>query len=101
MSHLKEEFLTAEEVERQRKLRRKNKILALAIGACALITLFAIAGWTHTLIREKIDLAEILWRESWQRNAVKLFLVSEAAIFGALFAHHYYARAHFPIWAPA
>lgn len=36
MSHLREEFLTAEEVERQRKLRRKNKILALAIGAFAL-----------------------------------------------------------------
>jgi len=77
-----------------------GKIGYLFLGLGGLITLFAIAGWTHTLIREKIDLAEILWRESWQRNAVKLFLVSEAAIFGALFAHHYYARAHFPIWPP-
>ena len=36
MSQLSEKTLTAEEFERQKRLRRKNKILALAIGAFAL-----------------------------------------------------------------
>ena len=75
-----------------------GKIGYLFLGLGGLITLTGIGGWTHTLIKEKIDLVEFISREGWQRNAVKLFLVSEAAIFGALFAHHYYARAHFPVW---
>jgi len=36
MSQLSENTLTTEEIERQKRLKRKNKILALAIGAFAL-----------------------------------------------------------------
>jgi predicted nucleic acid-binding Zn ribbon protein len=36
MNQLRAEALSTEEMERQKKLRRKNKILALAIGAFAL-----------------------------------------------------------------
>lgn len=36
MSQLAERILPAEEIEREKRLKRKNKILALAIGAFAL-----------------------------------------------------------------
>lgn len=78
-----------------------GKIGLYILGLGGLVTLSAIGGWTHTIIAQKFDLAELLQRESLRRNTVKLFLVSEAAIFGALFAHHYYARAHFAVWPPA
>jgi cytochrome c oxidase subunit 3 len=71
------------------------------VGLGGLVTLYCLGGWLNVLIREKTSLAEVISRVSWQRNAVKLFLISEAAIFGALFTHHFYARAHLPVWPPA
>lgn len=103
----------------------KLGLLILALGGA--ITLLGIGGWTHTLVREKLIVSSVSpivsgasgaelrdsgkWsesahhkqnlKESGLKNSVKLFLVSETAVFGALFAHHFYSRAHFPIWPPA
>lgn len=77
-----------------------GKIGLAVLGLGGLLTLYGIGGWIHVLIRERIDLGELLSREPWQRNFVKLFLLSEAAIFGALFAHHFYSRAHVAVWPP-
>jgi cytochrome c oxidase subunit 3 len=65
------------------------------------IALLAVSNWAHTLIREKNVLENLLVDETWMKNGMKLFLISEAAIFGAFFAHHYYARVHSPAWPPA
>ncbi len=66
----------------------------------AVMTLGSLAGWANTLIKEKLQLLDLEEKDRWLRNGMKLFLVSEAAIFGALFAHHYYAKTHFPVWPP-
>ena len=76
----------------------KFGLFLLALGG--VLTLFGIGGWLNVLIKEKLVHLDAADREAWSRNAIKLFLVSEAAIFGALFTHHYYARAHFPTWPP-
>ncbi len=63
-------------------------------------TLGALAGWAQALLKEKLSQLDLVEKDKWLRNGMKLFLVSEAAIFGALFAHHYYAKTHFPVWPP-
>lgn len=64
------------------------------------VTLGGLAGWAHALLKEKLNELDLVEKDKWLRNGMKLFLVSEAAIFGALFAHHYYAKTHFPVWPP-
>ena len=66
----------------------------------AIVLLGGVGGWLNSLIRERLDLKDLLNRVGWQKNAVKLFLVSEAAIFGALFFHHFYSRVHAAVWPP-
>src|SRR3990170_3848347 len=66
----------------------------------AVVTIGALAGWAQALLREKLSQLDLVEKDKWLRNGMKLFLVSEAAIFGALFAHHYYAKTHFPVWPP-
>ncbi|OGC76446.1 MAG: hypothetical protein A2Z27_04510 [candidate division Zixibacteria bacterium RBG_16_50_21] len=77
----------------------KFGLFFIALGG--LLTLYGIGGWLNLLIKERMAHLGATDREAWSRNAVKLFLVSEAAIFGALFTHHFYARAHLPQWPPA
>jgi cytochrome c oxidase subunit III len=79
----------------------------LIIGGLA--TVICLMGWANSLIHETAELytlppgtaPSVAEDDRWLKLAVKLFLVSEAAIFGAFFAHHYYSRAHFPQWPPA
>ncbi len=78
-----------------------NKIgLGFMIFGVAAALVF-LMGWAHSLIREKLLQMEGVAREHWLKIGMKFFLVSEAAIFGALFAHHYYSRVHSLIWPPA
>jgi len=74
-------------------------ITLLSVGF--LICLFAMSGWVHSVIREKYALQYDLGEYGWLKNGMKLFLISEAMIFGAFFAHHFYTRVHFDVWPPA
>ncbi len=74
-------------------------IALLSIGS--LISLFAMSGWVHSVIREKYAIQYDTGEYDWLKNGMKLFLISEAMIFGAFFAHHFYTRAHFAVWPPA
>ncbi len=73
-------------------------LILLSVGA--LIALFAMSGWVHAVIREKYAVHYEVVEYDWLKNGFKLFLISEAMIFGAFFAHHFYTRVHFPVWPP-
>lgn len=69
----------------------------------ASVTLVCLIGWANAVIQDK---REDVVRESvslQQKDLLmflKYFLLSEAAIFGGLFAHYYYHRLHLPFWPP-
>lgn len=65
-----------------------------AIGA-----LIGMGGWAHAMIKEKSN-PHTAHEYKWLKQSVLLLLVSETAIFGALFVHHFYARWHFAQWPP-
>jgi len=73
----------------------------ILLSAGSLIALFAMSGWVHSVIREKYAVAYDVDEYDWLKNGMKMFLISEAMIFGAFFAHHFYTRVHFDIWPPA
>jgi len=73
-------------------------LILVAVGAASAIG--SMIGWVVGIIREQIPAEEQAKSEKWLRNGLKLFLVSEAAIFGAFFAHYYYMRGHFQTWPP-
>lgn len=64
------------------------------------LALVGMMGWSQALIKENADLPDVIEDDRWMKMGLKLFLVSEAAIFGAFFAHHYYSRFDFPHWPP-
>ncbi len=66
----------------------------------SLLTVICLMGWASTLIKETSSLPDIMEDDRWMRSGLKLFLVSEAAIFAAFFGHHYYTRAHAAVWPP-
>ena len=68
-------------------------------GAGALITLVAAFGWATTVIREKATLDED-WGNRCLSSAWLLFLISEAAIFGAFFGHLGYMMYKNDVWPP-
>jgi cytochrome c oxidase subunit 3 len=68
----------------------------LVIGGVLVVT--CLMGWANQLIRETSSLPDILEDDRWMRNGMKLFLLSEAAIFGAFFAHYYSTRISAPTW---
>ncbi len=70
----------------------------LFLGGLLVIT--CLMGWANQLIRETATLPNIQEDDHWMRLGMKLFLMSEAAIFGAFFAHHYNARGYLPEWPP-
>jgi cytochrome c oxidase subunit 3 len=72
---------------------------ALLVGG-GLLTVICLMGWANSLIKENATLPDVQEDERWMRMGFKLFLISEAAIFGAFFAHHYYTRWHFAVWPP-
>ncbi len=65
-----------------------------------LLTITGLMGWSQALIKENAELPDVLEDDRWMKMGLKLFLVSEAAIFGSFFAHHYYSRFDFPEWPP-
>ena len=70
------------------------------MGLGAVTAIVGMMGWAQSLIRENAELPDVLEDDRWMKHGLKLFLVSEAAIFGAFFAHHYYTRFDFPHWPP-
>lgn len=59
------------------------------LGAGAVIALVAGLGWVTSVIKEKTTI-DILWGSNCLSMAWKLFLLSEASIFGAFFGHMFY-----------
>jgi len=76
----------------------KIGLLLLAVGA--VLTLGSMIGWAVSLLREKLTPEQSAQGDLWLRLGLKLFLVSETAIFGAFFAHYYYSRMHQAVWPP-
>ncbi|MBL0062026.1 MAG: cytochrome c oxidase subunit 3 [bacterium] len=73
-------------------------VTLIVIGSLLAIT--GLMGWCQALIKENDEIPDIMEDDRWMKMGLKLFLVSEAAIFGAFFAHHYYTRFDFPKWPP-
>lgn len=73
-------------------------VTLLIMGGMA--TVVGLMGWANRLIQETAELPNVMEDDRWMRVGVKLFLISEAAIFAAFFTHHYYSRAHAPAWPP-
>ena len=73
-------------------------LMLLAVGA--VLTLGSMIGWSVSLLREKLTPEQSAQSDRWLRLGLKLFLVSETAIFGAFFAHYYYSRMHHSVWPP-
>ncbi len=66
----------------------------------AVLVVVCLMGWASTLIKETAALPNVMEDDRWMRLGLKLFLVSEAAIFASFFGHHYYTRAHHAEWPP-
>ena len=77
----------------------KAAVMVLTVGGLA--TVIGMMGWANSVIRETAALPNRAEDEKWLRMGLLLFLISETAIFGTLFVHHYQSRAHFPEWPPA
>jgi cytochrome c oxidase subunit III len=79
-----------------------HEAVALLITG-GLATVICLMGWANSLIHETAEFAPASSAadDRWMRMGLKLFLISEAAIFGAFFAHHYYSRGHAAQWPPA
>ncbi len=77
--------------------------VGVSAGAGVLILLSGLA-WATSVIREKYEV-DIEWGNRSLSMAWKLFLLSEAAIFGAFFAHYYYLLYHWEwgetAWPPS
>ena len=68
----------------------------LVVGGVLVVV--CLMGWANQLIRETATLPNIIEDDRWMRLGMKLFLLSEAAIFGAFFAHYYSIRAEAASW---
>lgn len=78
----------------------KPAVAVLIVGGIASVV--CAMGWASSMIREAAeqDRATRAEDDRWLRMSVLLFLISEAAIFGALFVHHFNARTYLPAWPP-
>jgi cytochrome c oxidase subunit 3 len=79
---------------------RKSGAALLVLGGLAVVV--CLMGWANNLIHEAAaqPANDRMTDDRWMRNGVKLFLASETAIFGAFFAHHFYAEWHASTWPP-
>lgn len=57
-------------------------------------------GWASALIKENSEIPDVIEDDRWMKLGLKLFLISETAIFGSFFAHHYYSRTQTAVWPP-
>ena len=81
-----------------------SKIVAELLFICgSSITLVSLMGWAQSVIRDKSHPGErsLVMTENDLVMFLKYFLISEAAIFAALFVHYYYHRYQMPFWPPA
>lgn len=81
-----------------------NKIIAelcLIVGAS--VTLVSLIGWANSVVKDKTSPQDrpMTLQDSDLMMFLKYFLISEAAIFGALFVHYFYHRYRLPVWPPA
>lgn len=65
-----------------------------------LATVVCLMGWANRMIHDMAHIPDVVHEDRGLRMGVLLFLASETAVFGALFAHHYYARYHALQWPP-
>jgi len=81
-----------------------NMIIAeLCFIVGGVVTLVSLMGWANSVVREKAD-PDDRARTLQQKDLLmflKYFLISEAAIFGALFVHYYYTKNNLGYWPPA
>jgi len=63
-------------------------------------TVICLMGWANRMIGDMGHIPDVTHEDHGLRMGVLLFLASETAVFGALFAHHYYARFHAAQWPP-
>ncbi len=59
------------------------------LGLGGVLTGVSAVGWAASVIKEKLGI-DIAWGNQTLSMAWKLFLISEAAIFGSFFAHYFY-----------
>jgi heme/copper-type cytochrome/quinol oxidase subunit 3 len=83
-------------------LQAKQVPYGIAVsGVGAFLAMFAAVGWASRVIVEKYEI-DIDWGNRVLSMAWKLFLASEAAIFGAFFGAYYYIAYHNmdKVWPP-
>jgi cytochrome c oxidase subunit 3 len=77
----------------------KEGIILIFVGL--LITILGAGRWWGELLRDTFVGRDLLDADSRLRNAMILFIASEAAIFASFFAALFYARLHAKVWPPA
>ena len=66
-----------------------------------LITIIGAGRWWGELLRDKFAGKDLTDADGRLKTSFKLFIASEAAIFGAFFAALFYSRFHAKVWPPA
>lgn len=77
------------------------ELLILIGGAVSAVSLMA---WAHSVVRDKKEdhfVGKVSLQQKDLMLFLKYFLISEAAIFGGLFAHYFYHRHVMEFWPPA
>ena len=78
-----------------------SELLLLVGGSVSVVSLMA---WAQSVVRDKKEdhyVGRISLQQKDLMTFLKYFLISEAAIFGGLFAHYFYTRTHMEFWPPA
>lgn len=78
---------------------QQHAAAGFALGFGVVLSGIAGIGWISTVIKEKYEIDQN-WGNRSLSMAWKLFLVSEAAIFGAFFGHYFYMMYNAPSWPP-
>jgi len=76
----------------------KQGIAVLLLGI--LVTIVGAGRWWGELLGDKFAGKDLSDADGRLRTSFKLFIASEAAIFGAFFAALFYARYHAKVWPP-
>ena len=77
----------------------KQGLAILFLGL--LITIIGAGRWWGELLRDKFVGKDLSDADGRLKTSFKLFILSEAAIFGAFFAALFYSRFHAKVWPPA
>jgi cytochrome c oxidase subunit 3 len=77
----------------------KEGVAVLLVGL--FITISGAGRWWGELLRDRFSGKDLDDANSRLKTSFRLFIASEAAIFGAFFAALFYARYHAKVWPPA